>query len=37
MVKEMTMEELKKFEKVVFEDYTKFQYDKCWNGGCVYD
>lgn len=34
MVKEMTAEEIKKFEKVVFEDYTEFQYDKCWNGGC---
>ena len=34
MVKEMTMEELCTFEKVVFEDHTKFQYDKCWNGGC---
>lgn len=34
MVKEMTVEELKGFEKVVFEDYTKYQYDKCWNGGC---
>ena len=34
MVKEMTMEELNRFKKVVFEDYTEYQYDKCWNGGC---
>nr|DAE82520.1 MAG TPA: hypothetical protein [Caudoviricetes sp.] len=31
---EITMKELRKFKKVVFEDYTQYEYNKCWNGGC---